>query len=175
MARDEGVTGVVGQILSYPITVHPKFAPKDKYEYGSWQQNHNSSICDAITLEWFLDQYMPEPTDDWRLSSLLAPSLKNLPPACERSHHTALDIFPKTYIYIQAVLLTPRNLVISVCGYDPLRDDAFAYAERLKEEGGDVELHTFKGLPHALTMLAEHPKTQEYYANLVAFVKKFSG
>ena len=93
MARDEGITGVVGQILSFPVTVHPKFAPKDKYEFGSYQQNRDASIITSIRLEWFLDQYMPEPTDDWRLSSLLAPSLKNLPPACELKHSN----LPKMY------------------------------------------------------------------------------
>lgn len=81
MARDEGVTGVVGQILSFPVTVHPKFAPTDKYEFGSWQQNSDASVVNAVRLEWFLDMYMPEPTDDWRFSPLLAPSLKDLPPA----------------------------------------------------------------------------------------------
>jgi acetyl esterase/lipase len=83
MARDEGITGIIGQILSMPVTVHPKFAPTDKYEMGSWQQNANASVVKPLRLEWFLDQYMPEPTDDWRMSPLLAPSLKGLPPACK--------------------------------------------------------------------------------------------
>lgn len=83
MARDEGITGIVGQILSFPVTVHPKFAPSDKYEFGSWQQNSDASVVNAVRLEWFVDHYMPEPSDDWRYSSLLAPSLKDLPPACK--------------------------------------------------------------------------------------------
>lgn len=81
MARDEGITGIVGQALNFPATVHPKFAPTDKYELCSYAQNHDASVVDAVRMEWFLDHYMPEPTDDWRLSCLLTPSLKNLPPA----------------------------------------------------------------------------------------------
>lgn len=65
--------------------------------------------------------------------------------------------------------------MILVAGYDPLRDDGLAYAERLEKESGNVELHTYKGLPHCFYMLPEHPKTQEYYDNIVAFTKKVSG
>lgn len=83
MARDEGISGILGQIICYPVTCHPKFFPSDKYELLSYQQNREASIVTSIRMEWFLDQYMPEPTDDWKLSPLLAPSLKDLPPACE--------------------------------------------------------------------------------------------
>lgn len=65
--------------------------------------------------------------------------------------------------------------MVTACGCDPLRDDAMAYAERLQEEGGEVELVTFAGLPHALYLLPQHPKAQEYYDNIIAFTKKFSG
>lgn len=80
MARDESISGIVAQVLCFPVTCHPKFVPKDKYEFGSYRQNYEASIVTSARLEWFLDHYMPEPTPDWRLSCLLAPSLKDLPP-----------------------------------------------------------------------------------------------
>jgi acetyl esterase/lipase len=146
MARNEGITGIVGQILSMPVTVHPKFAPTDKYEMGSWQQNANASVVNSLRLEWFLDHYMPEPTDDWRMSPLLVPSLKGLPPA-----------------------------LVQVAGFDPLRDEGLAYAERMKNEGVDVELHAYQGLPHCFYMLNTHPQTLIYNQRILDFVKKLSG
>lgn len=83
MARDEGLRGIVAQILSFPVTCHPKVFPKKAYEMGSYQQNSNDSVVTAARMEWFWDLYVPEPTDNWRYSPLLAQSLKNLPPACK--------------------------------------------------------------------------------------------
>jgi hypothetical protein len=83
MARDESIAGIVAQVLCYPVTRHPKFFSTDEYELGSYIQNHDAAIIDPIRMEWFSDHYMPEPTPDWRLSTLLAPSLTDLPPACK--------------------------------------------------------------------------------------------
>ncbi|KAK4191006.1 Alpha/Beta hydrolase protein [Podospora australis] len=40
-AWDNNVTGIIGQVLSFPAVCHPKFFPRDKYEFGSWIQNEN--------------------------------------------------------------------------------------------------------------------------------------
>ncbi|KAF7545156.1 hypothetical protein G7046_g9627 [Stylonectria norvegica] len=147
MARDEGISGIVAQLLCFPVTCHPKFLPTDgKYEFGSVQQNYNASIVNAVRLEWFLDEYMPTPTDDWRMSPLLAPSLKGLPPA-----------------------------LVMVAGYDTLRDEGIAYAERLKADGVETELVTYQGMPHCFYGLSTHPKTVDYYSRVAKFVGKYSG
>ena len=78
MARDEGIP-LAAQYLTWPSVCHPKFQPRDKYELESYQQNHFATILTVPRMEWFLDHYMPEPTDDWRMSPLLAESLKGLP------------------------------------------------------------------------------------------------
>ncbi|CAI6097898.1 unnamed protein product [Clonostachys chloroleuca] len=145
MARDDSVTGIVGQILTFPVTCHPKFFPKGKYELLSYQQNATASLVNPLRMEWFLDQYMPDPTDDWRLSPLLTPSLRGL----------------------------PRALII-VGGYDIFRDEGLAYAERLKDEGVDTEVHVYPGLPHCFFMFPAHPKAVDYYEKIVEFVKKIS-
>lgn len=67
------------------------------------------------------------------------------------------------------------SVVMIVAGYDPLRDEGLAYAERLKAEGNDIELHTYQGVPHCFYMLNTHPKAVDYYEKIVAFVKKYSG
>ncbi|KAH6891418.1 esterase/lipase/thioesterase [Thelonectria olida] len=145
MARDEGISGIVAQVLCFPVTCHPKFAPTDKYELGSYRQNYDASIVTSARLEWFLDHYMPEPSDDWRLTCLLAPSLKDLPPA-----------------------------LVMIAGYDALRDEGIAYAERLKAEGVETELHVYQGLPHCFYMFPTHAKAVDYFDQIVKFVGRFS-
>jgi acetyl esterase len=72
-------------------------------------------------MDWFLDQYSAGGQDrhDPRLSIMLAEDLSNLPP---------------TYI--------------ATAGYDPLRDEGEAFAERLAAEGVPVVLRRHEGLFH---------------------------
>ncbi|ROT41549.1 esterase/lipase/thioesterase [Sodiomyces alkalinus F11] len=142
-ARDAGMTGVRAQVLNFPATCHPKFFPHDKYEGGSYQQNIDASVVDAVRMEFFLDAYIPEPTPNPDHSPLLAESLKGMPPA-----------------------------LVQVAGLDPLRDEGIAYAERLQAEGVPVELHTYQGMPHCFYMFAAHPKSADYYSRTLEFVKK---
>lgn len=80
-ARDAGLTGIRGQVLNFPVTCHPKFFPSDKYEYGSYQQNHDASVVSLLKMEFFLDQYLPDPKPETDHSPLLAESLKGMAPA----------------------------------------------------------------------------------------------
>jgi acetyl esterase/lipase len=86
MTRDNGVTGVIGQILNIPVTCHPKLFPSDKYEYGSYQQNKDASIVDAPKMEWFWNQYLPNADPEVYASPLLAEDFTNLPPACKLNY-----------------------------------------------------------------------------------------
>ncbi|KAI6784203.1 uncharacterized protein J7T54_004749 [Emericellopsis cladophorae] len=143
-ARDAGLP-LLAYVATFPVTVHPKYAPRDKYELKSFAENKNASVVNDVRLEWFTDMYMPEPCDDWRLSPLLAESLKGLPPA-----H------------------------IVVAGYDCLRDEGLAYAQRLKDEGNEVDLNVYAGLPHCFYMIGDHPKVRKYFDDMVAFVQKYT-
>lgn len=72
------------------------------------------------TLKWFAEQYAtPEQRLDPYVSPLLASDLSDLPPA-----------------------------YIGVAGFDPLRDEDIAYAQRLADAGVDVELSVDRGEIH---------------------------
>ncbi|EXJ84559.1 hypothetical protein A1O3_05228 [Capronia epimyces CBS 606.96] len=142
-ARDEGVSGLVGQILNIPVTCHPKLFPSDKYEYGSYQQNKDSTVVDAPRMDWFWHQYLPNADAEVYASPLLAKDLSNLPPA-----------------------------LIQVAGMDPLRDEGLAYAEALKAAGVPVTLKIYKGLPHGFYMFPQLKQSQEYWDSCVQFVQQ---
>jgi hypothetical protein len=51
MTHNEGVPGVVGQVLNIPVTCHPQHFPADKYEYASYQQNKDASVVEALKMD----------------------------------------------------------------------------------------------------------------------------
>lgn len=142
MARDEGVSGVIGQVLNIPATCHPKFFPTSEYEYCSYGQNKDAPVINQPMMDWFWEQYMPDPKPEVYASPILAKSLHGLPPA-----------------------------LIQVCGMDPLRDEGLAYAEKLEAHGVKVIVKTYQGLPHGFVMFPQLKATGEYLQNVVAFVK----
>ncbi|MER6399511.1 alpha/beta hydrolase [Kitasatospora sp. NPDC001603] len=78
-------------------------------------------LLTSAHMDWFADHYAPEGVDrsDPRLSPLLTPDLTGLPPA-----------------------------YIATAGFDPLRDEGEAYAERLREAGVVVALSRQPDLIH---------------------------
>ncbi|KAF4340899.1 AB hydrolase superfamily [Fusarium beomiforme] len=144
---EDGITGVIAQVLHFPATCHPKFFPKDKYEYGSYIQNHDDAVLSALMMEDCFDAYTPNAKPDYRHSPLLAESFKGLPPT-----------------------------LIQCGGVDPLRDDAFAYAEALKNDGVDVEIHCYAGLPHwFMDVLPHTSQTVQFYERYNNFLAKHAG
>ncbi|XXH04118.1 hypothetical protein Hte_010530 [Hypoxylon texense] len=143
MARDGGVTGIIGQVLHFPAVCHPKFFPRDKYEFGSYVQNADNCVLSVVRLEAFYDAYNPNPEPDHRHSPLLAASLANLPPA-----------------------------LIQCAGVDIFRDEAFAYADALQAAGVDVEIHGYPGVPHCFpAIINTHPSTPTFYERFNGFLK----
>ncbi|KAJ3569376.1 hypothetical protein NPX13_g6106 [Xylaria arbuscula] len=144
MARDNGIRGIVAQVLHFPSVCHPLFFPYEKHEFGSYLQNADSCVLSLYQCELFLRYYVPDPKPDYRHSPLLATSLAGLPPA-----------------------------LIQCAGVDILRDDAFAYADALKAAGVDVEVHGYKGVPHCFpAVIISHPQTPVFYERYNSFLKR---
>ncbi|KAI0470231.1 alpha/beta-hydrolase [Xylaria cf. heliscus] len=146
MARDNGVTGLIAQVLHFPPTCHPKFFPSDRYEFGSFVQNADNAVLTTAWAEAFSDAHIPNAKPDWRHSPLLAPSHADLPPT-----------------------------LIQCGGLDIFRDGAFAYADALRDSGVDVEFYCYKGVEHCFpTVGPTLPETPVFYQRFTAFLSKFA-
>lgn len=80
-ARNQRVTGVMGQVLHFPIICHPRFFPRDRYEYQSYEQNKETSVLVPRFMEQAYGAYLLNLQPDPRHSPLLAGSHSDLPPA----------------------------------------------------------------------------------------------
>ncbi|KAI0877971.1 alpha/beta hydrolase fold-domain-containing protein [Hypoxylon argillaceum] len=144
MARDNGVSGIIGQVLHFPALCHPKFYPRDKYELASNIQNAENAVLSTVKFDVFLNAYIPNPEPDHRHSPLLTSSLAGLPPA-----------------------------LIQSAGVDIFRDESFAYADALEAAGVDVEFHCYGGVPHCFpSSIPTHPQTSVFYKRYNSFLKK---
>ncbi|KAL8392952.1 hypothetical protein RB595_002950 [Gaeumannomyces hyphopodioides] len=143
-ARDKGVTGIVGQVLDFPMTCHPKFYPQGPLELKSYEQNSEATTISSPLVDLFYDAYVPDSAEEVSYHSpLLAPSLAHMPPA-----------------------------LVQVAGFDPLRDEGIAFSERLKGQGVASELHVYKGLPHGFPdVLPDLPQTCEFYNRQQEFIR----
>ena len=83
-------------------------------------------LLTAADMDWFEEHYLPDPAarDDPRVSVLSAENLSGLPPA-----------------------------YVVTAGFDPLRDEGEAYAERMREAGVQVALRRHAGLVHSFANL----------------------
>lgn len=89
--------------------------------FPSHQELGNSYLLTRPMMDWFRAQYLNSESEiaDWRVSPLKAPSLANLPPA-----------------------------YLCTAGFDPLRGEGKAYADRLRAEGTAVTYREFDSLIH---------------------------
>jgi acetyl esterase len=100
-------------------------------------------VLTAAAIQWYLARYGADPTDP-RASVLLAADLRGLAPA-----------------------------IIATAGFDPLRDEGEAYAERLRVAGVQVEEHRFPGLVHGfLAMDGVLPSCERAVARLVEATRR---
>ncbi len=89
---------------------------------GSYQEHGDENLMlGAKDMAWGFEHYVPDPGDreDPEVSPLRAADLVGLPSA-----------------------------IVVLDEYDPLRDEGFAYAARLRADGVDVRLHFYEDMPH---------------------------
>ena len=93
----------------------------------SYTENAQGYGLTRASMEWFGDHYMRSKADatDWRVAPLRAATHAGLPPA----------------------------YIISA-GFDPLRDDAHAYSEKLRAAGVEVTYECFEGMIHGFVGMA---------------------
>ncbi|MBX3442939.1 MAG: alpha/beta hydrolase [Planctomyces sp.] len=105
---------LAAQVLWYPITNHA-------YDTPSYAQNSEGYFLTRATMEWFWDNYLPDPQagESPDASPMRADDHRELPPAF--------------------VLTAP---------FDPLRDEGRAYAARLVESGVETRFFEHRGMIH---------------------------
>jgi acetyl esterase len=104
---------------AFQLLVYP--ATDLSSEHPSYELFEEGFLLTAEEMRWFIKHYVAdvERRSDSRISPLLSSNLKGLPPAC-----------------------------VVIAGFDPLRDEGLAYAEKLEENGVDVTLQKHPGLFH---------------------------
>ncbi len=140
LARDRKKPAIACQVLVYPSTDSSRLDTKSMRDFAE------GYYLTRKYIEIFRKLYAPDPAD-WKsplLSPLLAPTLKNLPPA-----------------------------VIVTAQFDPLRDEGEAYASRLKSAGVPVVLRRFDGIIHGfLPMDRLFPQADEALSLIAAELQR---
>jgi acetyl esterase len=114
-AHNERENFPIFQVLIYPVT---DLTIHFTSSINEFKEGHFLTVADMV---WFGEQYFRK-DQDRRVpyaSPLLAPDLRNLPPA-----------------------------LIITAGFDPLRDEGEAYGERLKKSGVPVKVSRYTGMIH---------------------------
>ncbi len=109
--------------LAFQLLIYPCTAPEP--EMPSHREFADGYLLTRNNIVWFYKHYLRTPRDikDFRFAPLAAEDLSNLPPA-----------------------------LLLVAGYDPLRDEGVAYAQRLIEAGNRVTLVNYEGMVHGFIL-----------------------
>ena len=108
-----------GPAISFQLLIYP--ATDHRLGHPSIDSNGEGYLLTKKVMQYFRGHYLPREADwlDWRASPLLAKSLAQLPPA-----------------------------FVMTAGYDPLRDEGKAYADRMSKEGVKVEYKNYADMVH---------------------------
>lgn len=113
-----------GPALAFQLLIYP--ATDQRCGFPSHQANGEGYLLTRASIDFFRRCYLPRPEDwtDWRASPLLAADLSRLPEA----------------------------LVITA-GFDPLRDEGRAFAERLVASGSPATCREYEDMVHGFILL----------------------
>ena len=108
-----------GRVLKFQLLIYP--ATDTRTDTASYNENAEGYSLERAGMEWFFDQYLPDPVHrtDPRMAVLRSPNFRYLAPA-----------------------------LILTAGYDPLRDDGRLYATALHDAGTRVVLQEHDTLIH---------------------------
>ena len=133
-----------GPAISFQLLIYP--GVDQQMGHPSIDSNGEGYLLTKKSMLYFRGHYLPRKEDwlDWRASPLLAKSLARLPPA-----------------------------FVMTAGYDPLRDEGKAYAERLAKEGVQIEYKNYADMVHGfITMGRVLDTTNTALADCAQALKK---
>jgi len=112
--------------IAYQLLIYP--ATDQHRNTPSHTSNGQGYLLTTDTMNYFTGHYMPDASQytDWRASPLLHPDLSRLPPA-----------------------------LVLTAGYDPLRDEGAAYAERLTAAGNRATYVCFEREVHGFILMGK--------------------
>lgn len=117
-----------GPELSHQLLIYPAVNPPTVQSYDSYEENASGYLLEMDSVEWYLDQYVTDAdVGNQYAFPMRARDLSGLP---------------------SATVLT--------AGFDPIRDEGIAYADRLSEAGVPVEHLHYDDQIHAFVSLYEH-------------------
>lgn len=115
-----------GPDIIHQLLIYPTVNTAEVYEMESYEENANGYFLEAADMKWFDEKYVQDEihTRNEYASPLLARDLSGLPPA-----------------------------TVVTAGFDPLRDEGVAYAERLEEADVPAEHHHYDGMIHGFVSM----------------------
>ena len=115
-----------GPRLAYQLLIYPVTAPAEGTQFQSYTDNADGYLLTRGGMEWFWQHYLADAADGENpyAAPLKAEDLGGLPPA-----------------------------TVITCGFDPLRDEGVAYADRLEEAGVRVQRITYDDMIHGFMWL----------------------
>lgn len=132
-----------GPQLVYQLLIYP--VTQFKAETSSMNAFAQGYFLEKQTMTWFFDQYAPgTDPNDWRVSPLAAPDVSGL---------------PKAYVV--------------TAGFDPLRDEGKAYADKLNRAGVAAVYVDYPGMVHGFfNMSGVVPTAREAIADAAKALRK---
>ena len=114
-----------GPALVYQVLVYP--VCDTHHHWDSYQRNSEGYYLTTAAMAWFREQYLSseEDMEDYRASPVLGDQLASLPPA-----------------------------LVMTAGFDPLCDEAEAYAKRMREAGVEVDYICYENQIHGFVSFA---------------------
>lgn len=110
------------------------------FDTPSYEENAEGYLLSRRSMRWYWDHYLESDVDGANpfASPLRSPDLSALPPA-----------------------------TVLTCGFDPLRDEGLAYADRLGEAGVDVTVRNYPDAIHAFVSFPDLERSHEARSDLV--------